>query len=99
MNSIESNQKRARHFNVFIRPPTGELLAPFGERGIYAGIFIATVGLGVVFHCTAVVSLLFPIVVAITESDKLPVPLHEAMAVLMMGASCQAACRTDVEEH
>eukprot|EP00434_Breviolum_minutum_P003795 symbB.v1.2.003341.t1/scaffold172.1/size290804/7 len=66
-----------------------ELLAPFGPRGIYAGIFIATVGLGVVFHCTAVVSLLFPIVVAISESDKLPVPLHEAMAVLMMGATCQ----------
>eukprot|EP00435_Cladocopium_sp_Y103_P033477 s2461_g8.t1 len=66
-----------------------ELLAPFGSRGIYAGIFIATVGLGVVFHCTAVVSLLFPIVVAISESDNLPVPLHEAMAVLMMGASCQ----------
>ena len=38
-------------------------------------------GLGVVFHCTAVVSLLFPIVVAISESDKLPVPLHEAFTV------------------
>lgn len=68
---------------------TCELLAPFGSRVIYAGIFIATVGLGVVFHCTAVVSLLFPIVVAISESDNLPVPLHEAMAVLMMGATCQ----------
>ncbi|CAK9007476.1 unnamed protein product [Durusdinium trenchii] len=65
------------------------LLAPFGCRGIYAGIFIATVGLGVVFHCTAVVSLLFPIVVAISESEDLPVPLHQAMAVLMMGATCQ----------
>ncbi|CAJ1439683.1 unnamed protein product, partial [Effrenium voratum] len=49
-----------------------------------AGIFIATVGLGIVFHCTAatrprdpVVSLLFPIVVAISESKNVPVPLHQ----------------------
>ncbi|CAE7563799.1 SAC1 [Symbiodinium natans] len=65
------------------------LLAPFGIRGIFTGIFLATVGLGIVFHATAVVSLLFPIVVAISESPKVPVPLHQAMAVLMMGAACQ----------
>ncbi|CAJ1372042.1 unnamed protein product [Effrenium voratum] len=66
-----------------------QLLAPLGQRGVMAGIFIATVGLGIVFHCTAVVSLLFPIVVAISESKNVPVPLHQAMAVMMMGACCQ----------
>ena len=47
---------RTGHLWEFQHFPTGgagELLAPFGSRGIYAGIFLATVGLGVVFHCTA----------------------------------------------
>lgn len=63
------------------------LLEPLGKKGLLAGIFTATVGLGVVFHATAVVILMFPVCLEISENQD--IPLHQAMAVLMIGASNQ----------
>lgn len=63
------------------------LLAPFGSTGFLAAIFLATVALGVVFHGTAVVILMFPVCLQVAHSSSLPV--HQVMAVLCMAATCQ----------
>lgn len=63
------------------------MLAPFGSTGFLAAIFLATVALGVVFHGTAVVILMFPVCLQVAHSSNLPV--HQVMAVLCMAATCQ----------
>eukprot|EP00930_Biecheleria_cincta_P054700 TRINITY_DN4104_c0_g2_i1.p1 TRINITY_DN4104_c0_g2~~TRINITY_DN4104_c0_g2_i1.p1 ORF type:complete len:893 (-),score=132.96 TRINITY_DN4104_c0_g2_i1:428-3106(-) len=63
------------------------LLSPFGSVGFLAAIFLATVALGVVFHGTAVVILMFPVCLQVAHSSSLPV--HQVMAVLCMAATCQ----------
>ncbi|CAE8598425.1 unnamed protein product [Polarella glacialis] len=65
-----------------------QLLEPLGKKGLLAGIFTATVGLGVVFHATAVVILMFPVCLEMSNNNN-SIPLHQAMAVLMVGASNQ----------
>lgn len=62
-------------------------LTPFGSKGVLSAIFAATVGLGVVFHATAVVILMFPICIGMSTHAGLP--LHQALAMMMIGAGCQ----------
>lgn len=64
-----------------------KVLMPFGKRGIYAAVFAATVGLGAVFHATAVVILMFPVCEEMSHASELP--LHPTLAMLMIGAGCQ----------
>jgi hypothetical protein len=63
-----------------------EALIPFGAKGIFAAVYFATCLLGVVFHATAVVVLMFP--VCQEMAMKMSIPLHQVVAVLMMGAGC-----------
>jgi len=62
------------------------LLAPLGEPGLLAAIFLITVALGIVFHATAVVVLILP--VAIECSGHFNVPVHRTACMLMIGAGC-----------
>eukprot|EP00392_Amoebophrya_sp_AT5.2_P010520 g10584.t1 len=64
-----------------------DCLAPFGETGLLVGIFLVTVLLGIVFHATAVVILIFP--VCLETANRLNVPVHRAVCILMIGAGCQ----------
>lgn len=63
------------------------VLESFGPRGLLAGIYAATVALGIVFHATAVVILMFPVCEEMSTAQG--VPLHQVLAVLMIGAGCQ----------
>merc|ERR1719284_972902 len=49
-------------------------LSPFGARGLLVAIFAATVALGVIFHGTAVVVLMYPICEEVSEEHGLPLP-------------------------
>lgn len=62
-------------------------LQPFGPRGLLVAIFVATVALGIIFHGTAVVVLMFPICLDVAESMNMP--LHQVVAVLCLAVACQ----------
>ncbi|CAD7955740.1 unnamed protein product [Amoebophrya sp. A120] len=62
-------------------------LSPFGETGLLIGIYLVTVLLGIVFHATAVVILIFP--VCLDAAQSLGVSVHRAVTILMIGAGCQ----------
>ncbi|KAF4675011.1 hypothetical protein FOL46_003179 [Perkinsus olseni] len=63
------------------------LMSPLGAIGVLGAIFAATCLLGVVFHATAVVVLLFPVCVSVAHQMGLPV--HQCLGPLMVGAGCQ----------
>jgi len=63
------------------------MLGPFGAVGLHTGLFLGTVALGIIFHATAVVILMFP--VAATASDSMGLPLHQVLCTVMIGAGCQ----------
>jgi len=63
------------------------LLSPFGTLGLLIAIFGATVALGVVFHGTAVVVLMYPVCQHVADSEG--IPLHCVASVLCIAASCQ----------
>jgi len=63
------------------------LLSPFGTRGILVAVFGATVALGVIFHGTAVVVLMFPICMSVSES--MGMPIKQLVAVLCISVACQ----------
>jgi len=63
------------------------LLAPLGATGFLAAIFMATVALGIVFHGTAVVILMFPVCEHV--ADQAGIPIHQVMGVLCLAACCQ----------
>mmetsp|Transcript_37076 Transcript_37076/g.94893 ORF Transcript_37076/g.94893 Transcript_37076/m.94893 type:complete len:879 (+) Transcript_37076:62-2698(+) len=63
------------------------VLKPFGHRGLLVAIFASTVALGVIFHGTAVVVLMFPICSEIANS--MGMPIHQTVAVLCLAVSCQ----------
>jgi len=63
------------------------LLEPFGHRGLLIAIFAVTVALGVIFHGTAVVVLMYPICSEAAFQKGLPI--HQVMAVLCIAVSCQ----------
>ncbi|CAD7927023.1 unnamed protein product [Amoebophrya sp. A25] len=72
---------------LFIAQNITFALSPFGETGLLFGIFLVTVLLGIVFHATAVVILIFP--VCLDTAQSLHVSVHRAVCVLMIGAGCQ----------
>jgi len=63
------------------------LLEPFGIYGLLSAIFAATVALGVVFHGTAVVVLMYPI--CQQAALKTNSPIHQVVSVLCIAVSCQ----------
>ncbi|KAF4757428.1 hypothetical protein FOZ63_027059 [Perkinsus olseni] len=63
------------------------LMRPLGSIGMLSAIFIATCLLGVVFHATAVVILLFPVCVSV--ANEMAMPVHQCLGPLMVGAGCQ----------
>lgn len=63
------------------------LLGPFGVEGILIAVFGSTVALGIIFHGTAVVVLMFPICRSV--SDSMGIPIHQLVAVLCLSVSCQ----------
>jgi di/tricarboxylate transporter len=64
-----------------------EALAPVGNVGYLVAIFAATVMLGIVFHGTATVVLMFPVCMEVAERTSMQ--LHLTTAVLCIAASCQ----------
>lgn len=62
-------------------------LGRFGRRGLLVAIYGATVSLGIIFHGTAVVVLMFPICQEVSKS--MGVPIHQTIAVLCIAVSCQ----------
>ena len=62
-------------------------MAPFGTPGLLVGIYVVVLMLGIVFHATAVVILMFP--VCLESAKNLNVPVHQAVCILMIGAGCQ----------
>jgi len=62
-------------------------LGRFGSRGLLVAIFAATVALGVIFHGTAVVVLMYPICAQVSRDMELPI--HQVIAVLCISVSCQ----------
>jgi len=62
-------------------------LGGFGSRGLLVAIFAATVALGVIFHGTAVVVLMYPICAQVSRDMELPI--HQVIAVLCISVSCQ----------
>jgi len=62
------------------------LMMPFGEPGILFSIFLVTVCLGVVFHATAVVILIYPVCIA--AASQMDIPIHRILCILMIGAGC-----------
>jgi hypothetical protein len=62
-------------------------LGSFGKRGLLVAVYAATVALGVIFHGTAVVVLMYPICEKVSET--MDVPIHQIIAVLCISVSCQ----------
>eukprot|EP00403_Amphidinium_massartii_P031020 CAMPEP_0178406312 /NCGR_PEP_ID=MMETSP0689_2-20121128/18847_1 /TAXON_ID=160604 /ORGANISM="Amphidinium massartii, Strain CS-259" /LENGTH=936 /DNA_ID=CAMNT_0020027349 /DNA_START=1 /DNA_END=2808 /DNA_ORIENTATION=+ len=62
-------------------------LKPFGQRGMLMAIFGSTVALGIIFHGTAVVVLMYPICSQVAKG--MGISLHEVMAVMCISVSCQ----------
>merc|ERR1711957_64341 len=60
---------------------------PLGHTGLLVAVAVATVSFGVIFHGTAVVALMFPLCVHVSEASG--IPLHQMMAVLMYSVACQ----------
>jgi len=63
------------------------IFSPWGHTGLLVAIWIVVVMLGVIFHGTAVVALMFPLChhVAIESG----IPLHQMVAVLCYSVACQ----------
>jgi hypothetical protein len=63
------------------------LLQPFGTLGLLAAIFVATVALGVIFHGTAVVVLMYPICAEV--ASKMHEPIHMMVGTLCIAVAMQ----------
>jgi di/tricarboxylate transporter len=63
------------------------LLAPFGTPGLLTAIFLATIALGVVFHGTAVVVLMYP--VCEVAASKQDLPIHMVVGLLCIAVALQ----------
>jgi len=61
--------------------------APLGELGLLTAVAVAVTALGVIFHGTAVVALMFPMCVSIAQSSG--IPIHRIIAVLCLSVACQ----------
>eukprot|EP00931_Biecheleriopsis_adriatica_P018819 TRINITY_DN13031_c0_g1_i2.p1 TRINITY_DN13031_c0_g1~~TRINITY_DN13031_c0_g1_i2.p1 ORF type:complete len:854 (+),score=186.74 TRINITY_DN13031_c0_g1_i2:101-2662(+) len=63
------------------------IFAPLGQLGLLFAVAVAVAALGVIFHGTAVVALMFPMCVHIAQSSGIPV--HQMIAVLCLSVACQ----------
>merc|ERR1740123_1262344 len=63
------------------------IFRPLGNLGLLSGISVAVVALGVIFHGTAVVSLMFPLCYHVHLASG--IPLHQITAVLCISVACQ----------
>jgi len=63
------------------------LFSPFGKTGVISAVAVAVVLLGIIFHGTAVVALMFPLCVHVAEQSD--IPLHQMIAVLCYSVACQ----------
>jgi len=61
--------------------------SPFGHAGLLTAVAVATVLLGIIFHGTAVVALMFPLCVHVAQESG--IPLHMMIAVLCYSVACQ----------
>lgn len=63
------------------------MCGPFGHIGLLTAVAVATVLLGIIFHGTAVVALMFPLCVQVASTSG--IPLHQMIAVLCYSVACQ----------
>jgi hypothetical protein len=63
------------------------VFSPLGKIGLLYAVAFATAGLGIIFHGTAVVALMFPMCVTIAQTSQ--IPLHRMIAVLCYSVACQ----------
>jgi len=60
---------------------------PFGQVGLLVAIWVIVVILGIIFHGTAVVALMFPLCHHVAVESG--IPLHQMVAVLCYAVACQ----------
>lgn len=63
------------------------IFAPFGHIGLLCAIWLVVVLLGVIFHGTAVVALMFPLCHHVATAAG--IPLHQMIAILCYSVACQ----------
>lgn len=63
------------------------VFSPFGQIGLLIAVWLVIVMLGVIFHGTAVVTLMFPLCHQIAIAAN--IPLHQMVAVLCYSVACQ----------
>jgi len=63
------------------------MFAPLGNLGLLFAISVTVVALGVIFHGTAVVSLMFPLCYHVHLASG--IPLHQITSVLCISVACQ----------
>lgn len=63
------------------------LFEPWGQTGLLLALSICIVALGIIFHGTAVVALMFPMCMQVCKSSG--IPQHQMAAVLCITVTCQ----------
>merc|ERR1719498_399409 len=63
------------------------IMKPYGQLGLLVAIWVVVVLLGIIFHGTAVVALMFPLVHHVAQAAG--IPLHQMIAVLCYSVACQ----------
>lgn len=64
-----------------------QLMTPYGHTGLLLAIWLVIVLLGIIFHGTAVVALMFPLCHHVAKASG--IPLHQMVAVLCYSVACQ----------
>lgn len=64
-----------------------DMFQPFGHTGLLVAVSAAVVALGVIFHGTAVVALMFPLCTQVASESG--IPLHQMVAVLCISSALQ----------
>ena len=72
-------------------------VAPLGLVALLSALFLCTVLLGVVFHSTAVVVLLFP--VCLHAREVMDIPVHLAIGPLLLGSACLFLSNTSYQTN
>merc|ERR1719195_2149617 len=65
---------------AFLGSSLVSMFSPFGQLGLLVSVFVAVAALGVIFHGTAVVALMFPTCVHVAQAAD--IPIHQMIAVL-----------------
>jgi len=72
---------------TFLGSALVSMFSPFGQLGLLVAVAVAVTALGVIFHGTAVVALMFPTCISVAE--KADIPIHQMIAVLCLSVACQ----------